>query len=165
MDWKDPNLCPEQDACEYCHTRTEQQFHQDIYKSNKCNDMQQSGYCPRGNFCAFAHVENSRSGSNASLHKSSRRQSGQNFADSLRKKISETESMDDTPKIWFKNRLFTHGFFRILSDLRQFACLSVQFYFDGVFHALFFLASCFACLRLSCALRFVICLLLRALHP
>lgn len=28
-----------------------------IYKSTKCNDMQQSGSCPRGPFCAFAHVE------------------------------------------------------------------------------------------------------------
>jgi hypothetical protein len=43
--------------CSYCHTRTEQQFHPEIYKSTKCNDVQQSGYCPRGVFCAFAHVE------------------------------------------------------------------------------------------------------------
>lgn len=28
-----------------------------IYKSTKCNDMQQSGSCPRGPFCAFAHVD------------------------------------------------------------------------------------------------------------
>ena len=28
-----------------------------IYKSSKCNDMVQTGYCPRGPFCAFAHVE------------------------------------------------------------------------------------------------------------
>ena len=28
-----------------------------IYKSTKCNDMQQSGSCPRGPFCAFAHIE------------------------------------------------------------------------------------------------------------
>lgn len=28
-----------------------------IYKSTKCNDMQQTGYCPRGPFCAFAHVD------------------------------------------------------------------------------------------------------------
>lgn len=28
-----------------------------IYKSTKCNDMVQTGYCPRGPFCAFAHVE------------------------------------------------------------------------------------------------------------
>ena len=40
-----------------CHTRTEQQFHPDIYKSTKCHDMQQTTYCPRGPFCAFAHVE------------------------------------------------------------------------------------------------------------
>lgn len=43
--------------CSYCHTRTEQQFHPEIYKSTKCNDVQQAGYCPRGVFCAFAHVE------------------------------------------------------------------------------------------------------------
>ena len=28
-----------------------------IYKSTKCNDMVQTGFCPRGAFCAFAHVE------------------------------------------------------------------------------------------------------------
>jgi len=28
-----------------------------IYKSTKCNDMMQTSYCPRGPFCAFAHVE------------------------------------------------------------------------------------------------------------
>lgn len=28
-----------------------------IYKSTKCNDMQQCGSCPRGPFCAFAHIE------------------------------------------------------------------------------------------------------------
>ena len=28
-----------------------------IYKSTKCNDMVQTGACPRGAFCAFAHVE------------------------------------------------------------------------------------------------------------
>ncbi|XP_048818161.1 putative E3 ubiquitin-protein ligase UNKL isoform X3 [Lagopus muta] len=28
-----------------------------IYKSTKCNDMRQTGYCPRGPFCAFAHGE------------------------------------------------------------------------------------------------------------
>lgn len=28
-----------------------------IYKSTKCNDMRQTGHCPRGPFCAFAHVD------------------------------------------------------------------------------------------------------------
>lgn len=28
-----------------------------IYKSTKCNDMVQTSFCPRGAFCAFAHVE------------------------------------------------------------------------------------------------------------
>ena len=37
--------------------RTEQQFHPEIYKSTKCNDIQNTSYCTRGAFCAFAHVE------------------------------------------------------------------------------------------------------------
>ena len=28
-----------------------------IYKSTKCNDMHQCGSCPRGPFCAFAHLD------------------------------------------------------------------------------------------------------------
>lgn len=56
-DWQDPAKCEKGDNCCMCHTRTEQQFHPDIYKSTKCHDMQQTGYCPRGPFCAFAHVE------------------------------------------------------------------------------------------------------------
>ncbi|KAL3876957.1 hypothetical protein ACJMK2_034733 [Sinanodonta woodiana] len=56
-DWGDPTQCENGDNCTYCHTRTEQQFHPEIYKSTKCNDMVQTNYCPRGAFCAFAHVE------------------------------------------------------------------------------------------------------------
>ncbi|XP_049868778.1 putative E3 ubiquitin-protein ligase UNKL isoform X2 [Pectinophora gossypiella] len=56
-EWGEPSNCEAGDACGYCHTRTEQQFHPEIYKSTKCNDVQQAGYCPRGLFCAFAHVE------------------------------------------------------------------------------------------------------------
>ncbi|XP_036052655.1 RING finger protein unkempt homolog isoform X1 [Onychomys torridus] len=56
-EWGDPGKCENGDTCQYCHTRTEQQFHPEIYKSTKCNDMQQSGSCPRGPFCAFAHIE------------------------------------------------------------------------------------------------------------
>ncbi|XP_077482307.1 RING finger protein unkempt homolog isoform X2 [Stigmatopora argus] len=56
-EWGDPSKCECAEACQYCHTRTEQQFHPEIYKSTKCNDMQQCGSCPRGPFCAFAHVE------------------------------------------------------------------------------------------------------------
>ncbi|XP_044758278.1 RING finger protein unkempt isoform X2 [Coccinella septempunctata] len=56
-EWGEPSNCDAGDMCPYCHTRTEQQFHPEIYKSTKCNDVQQSGYCPRGVFCAFAHVE------------------------------------------------------------------------------------------------------------
>lgn len=56
-EWGEPGNCEQGDACTYCHTRTEQQFHPEIYKSTKCNDVQQAGYCPRGVFCAFAHVD------------------------------------------------------------------------------------------------------------
>ncbi|XP_032672983.1 RING finger protein unkempt isoform X9 [Odontomachus brunneus] len=56
-EWGEPGNCEQGDGCTYCHTRTEQQFHPEIYKSTKCNDVQQAGYCPRGVFCAFAHVD------------------------------------------------------------------------------------------------------------
>lgn len=56
-EWGEPSNCEAGEGCGYCHTRTEQQFHPEIYKSTKCNDVQQAGYCPRGLFCAFAHVE------------------------------------------------------------------------------------------------------------
>ncbi|XP_030631114.1 RING finger protein unkempt homolog [Chanos chanos] len=56
-EWGDPSKCEGGESCQYCHTRTEQQFHPEIYKSTKCNDMQQCGSCPRGPFCAFAHQE------------------------------------------------------------------------------------------------------------
>ncbi|XP_064414761.1 putative E3 ubiquitin-protein ligase UNKL isoform X2 [Latimeria chalumnae] len=56
-EWGEPSKCENGDSCQYCHSRTEQQFHPEIYKSTKCNDMRQTGYCPRGPFCAFAHVE------------------------------------------------------------------------------------------------------------
>lgn len=56
-EWGDPAACDSGDNCQYCHTRTEQQFHPEIYKSTKCNDIQNTSYCPRGAFCAFAHVD------------------------------------------------------------------------------------------------------------
>jgi hypothetical protein len=56
-EWGETSSCDAGDLCAYCHTRTEQQFHPEIYKSTRCNDVQQSGYCPRGVFCAFAHVD------------------------------------------------------------------------------------------------------------
>ena len=83
-EWGDPVNCDTGDNCQYCHTRyvarppiygrpntasrtckpskfqfcrTEQQFHPEIYKSTKCNDIQNTSYCPRGAFCAFAHQE------------------------------------------------------------------------------------------------------------
>ena len=56
-EWGDPAACDAGDNCQYCHTRTEQQFHPEIYKSTKCNDIQNTSYCPRGAFCAFAHVD------------------------------------------------------------------------------------------------------------
>ncbi|KAL0279512.1 UNVERIFIED_CONTAM: hypothetical protein PYX00_001052 [Menopon gallinae] len=60
-EWGEPSNCDSGDNCAYCHTRTEQQFHPEIYKSTKCNDVQQAGYCPRGAFCAFAHVDHEMS--------------------------------------------------------------------------------------------------------
>ncbi|XP_062491051.1 putative E3 ubiquitin-protein ligase UNKL isoform X4 [Pezoporus occidentalis] len=56
-EWGEPSRCESGDSCQYCHSRPEQQFHPEIYKSTKCNDMRQKGYCPRGPFCAFAHVD------------------------------------------------------------------------------------------------------------
>ncbi|KAK9508815.1 hypothetical protein O3M35_006280 [Rhynocoris fuscipes] len=56
-EWGEPSNCENGDNCSYCHTRTEQQFHPEIYKSTKCNDVQTAGYCPRGVFCAFAHID------------------------------------------------------------------------------------------------------------
>uniref|UniRef100_A0A673XZT1 Unk like zinc finger n=1 Tax=Salmo trutta TaxID=8032 RepID=A0A673XZT1_SALTR len=49
-EWGEPSKCDSGDSCQYCHSRTEQQFHPEIYKSTKCNDMRQTGYCPRGPF-------------------------------------------------------------------------------------------------------------------
>ncbi|XP_041733675.1 RING finger protein unkempt homolog [Coregonus clupeaformis] len=57
-EWGDPSKCEGEEGCQYCHTRSEQQFHPEIYKSSRCNDMQQCGSCPRGPFCAFAHLDN-----------------------------------------------------------------------------------------------------------
>ncbi|KAJ8344632.1 hypothetical protein SKAU_G00288250 [Synaphobranchus kaupii] len=72
---KPPRLCRQGYACPHFHNSRDppekpaqvqvqidsvsqqQQFHPEIYKSTKCNDMRQTGYCPRGPFCAFAHVE------------------------------------------------------------------------------------------------------------
>lgn len=56
-EWGEPANCEAGDSCQYCHTRTEQQFRPEIYKSTKCNDVQQAWYCPRSVFCAVAHVE------------------------------------------------------------------------------------------------------------
>ncbi|UMM20474.1 hypothetical protein L5515_015736 [Caenorhabditis briggsae] len=56
-EWEDPDMCAGGDNCQYCHTRTEQQFHPEVYKSMKCNDLLEYGFCPRGIFCAFSHNE------------------------------------------------------------------------------------------------------------
>jgi hypothetical protein len=56
-EWGEPSECDKGDNCSYCHTRTEQQFHPEIYKSTKCYDVLQTKSCPRGPFCAFAHRE------------------------------------------------------------------------------------------------------------
>ncbi|XP_072167844.1 putative E3 ubiquitin-protein ligase UNKL isoform X1 [Diadema setosum] len=66
-EWGDPSNCEQSDNCQYCHTRTDQQFHPEIYKSTKCNDMQQTGFCPRGPFCAFAHVDQEMSDTHREL--------------------------------------------------------------------------------------------------
>lgn len=34
-EWGEPTQCDDGDDCAYCHTRTEQQFHPEIYKSTK----------------------------------------------------------------------------------------------------------------------------------
>lgn len=34
-EWGEPTMCEDGDDCHYCHTRTEQQFHPEIYKSSK----------------------------------------------------------------------------------------------------------------------------------
>ncbi|XP_061556750.1 putative E3 ubiquitin-protein ligase UNKL isoform X2 [Phycodurus eques] len=81
-EWGEPSKCDSGDACQYCHSRMEQQFHPEIYKSTKCNDMRQTGYCPRGPFCAFAHVERIPSGEDTmsslltAMHSSSHCQPG-----------------------------------------------------------------------------------------
>ncbi|XP_062508527.1 putative E3 ubiquitin-protein ligase UNKL isoform X2 [Corticium candelabrum] len=61
-EWGEPNDCDKGDGCSYCHTRTEQQFHPEIYKSTKCYDVLQTKTCPRGPFCAFAHREDEMKG-------------------------------------------------------------------------------------------------------
>jgi len=79
-EWGDPVNCDVGDACQYCHTRTEQQFHPEIYKSTKCNDIQNTSYCPRGAFCAFAHLE-----------QESLETGGPNFAEILNKALPDSD--------------------------------------------------------------------------
>uniref|UniRef100_A0AAQ4Q0S8 Unk like zinc finger n=1 Tax=Gasterosteus aculeatus aculeatus TaxID=481459 RepID=A0AAQ4Q0S8_GASAC len=50
-EWGEPSKCESGDCCQYCHSRTEQQFHPEVRGFNKINIM-----C-NGPFCAFAHVE------------------------------------------------------------------------------------------------------------
>lgn len=56
-DWKSAAICHKGNECTFCHTRTEQQFHIDIYKSSKCKDIAENGHCPRGIYCAFSHSD------------------------------------------------------------------------------------------------------------
>lgn len=56
-EWGEPSDCRSGNNCYFCHTKVEQQFHPQIYKSLKCNDMQKTGSCPRGFFCSFAHFD------------------------------------------------------------------------------------------------------------
>ncbi|XP_066153100.1 RING finger protein unkempt isoform X3 [Euwallacea fornicatus] len=86
-EWGEPGNCDAGDMCSYCHTRTEQQFHPEIYKSTKCNDVQQSGYCPRGVFCAFAHVEQE-----LGVSRESADASGTNFGEILSNVLPQTSS-------------------------------------------------------------------------
>jgi len=85
-EWGDPVNCDVGDSCQYCHTRTEQQFHPEIYKSTKCNDIQNTSYCPRGAFCAFAHLEQESLESGP--------EGGPNFADILTKALPDSDSCD-----------------------------------------------------------------------
>lgn len=59
-EWGDAENCAAGDDCQYCHSRTEQQFHPEVYKSTTCNDMLEYGFCPRGFFCAFCHHDSER---------------------------------------------------------------------------------------------------------
>ncbi|KRZ48985.1 RING finger protein unkempt -like protein, partial [Trichinella nativa] len=102
-EWSTPESCDAADTCIYCHTRTEQQFHPEIYKSTKCNDMIQHGYCPRGSFCAFAHTEgevctlrttSSNSNSSSSGSCSKRRHSSSNNSVNNNNNNSSTGSTD-----------------------------------------------------------------------
>ncbi|KAI3384883.1 hypothetical protein SNEBB_008971 [Seison nebaliae] len=52
--WSNPTICPKEDNCKYAHTRHEQQFHPDVYKSTLCHDHE-NNFCPRGQQCAFHH--------------------------------------------------------------------------------------------------------------
>ncbi|XP_017770912.1 PREDICTED: RING finger protein unkempt [Nicrophorus vespilloides] len=90
-EWGEPGNCDSGDLCSYCHTRTEQQFHPEIYKSTKCNDVQQAGYCPRGVFCAFAHVEQEMS---VSRENAGPLDGGTNFAELLSNALPQTHSLD-----------------------------------------------------------------------
>ncbi|XP_060028635.1 putative E3 ubiquitin-protein ligase UNKL isoform X3 [Erinaceus europaeus] len=58
-EWGEPSRCESGDRCLFCHSRTEQQFHPEIYKSSQCKDVHQTGHCPRGPFCTFAHTDKS----------------------------------------------------------------------------------------------------------
>jgi len=82
-EWGDPINCDAGDACQYCHTRTEQQFHPEIYKSTKCNDIQNTSYCPRGAFCAFAHLEQESLDAGP--------EGGPNFAEILNKALPDSD--------------------------------------------------------------------------
>lgn len=53
--WGELSNCINGDSCAYCHTRIELLFHPEMYKSTKCYNLEQAGYCLHGIFCAFAH--------------------------------------------------------------------------------------------------------------
>lgn len=51
-------VCPQGDACMFCHTRVEEFYHPDKYKAKFCACFNNpSKKCDYGGFCSFAHNE------------------------------------------------------------------------------------------------------------
>ncbi|KAK2716494.1 hypothetical protein QYM36_006847, partial [Artemia franciscana] len=104
-DWGDPTLCDSGDNCSYCHTRTEQQFHPEIYKSTKCHDVQNAGYCPRGAFCAFAHNDQEL---NASREEWNTVENGANLAEILSTALPDMPKKDEVKSLQNEKQTVTH---------------------------------------------------------
>lgn len=100
-EWLEPEQCENGSECGYCHTRTEQQFHPEIYKSTKCNDMLEHGYCPRAVFCAFAHHDSEHHVQRIPYYKNSENSSASiaatgNVNDSAASPVSRADSSNTT---------------------------------------------------------------------